>query len=165
MSLSVEDFPRVLRAPLRWLRVDFQPGRSPSFPSLLLATVVALVGSLVADALLVKLGQAIYPTTKGYGHFQFSDYSKLTIIGVLIACVAWPVVTRVTSSPRWLFYRAAIAVTLVLFLPDLWIWRHGSPGRAVFVLIWLHVAIALVTYNALVHLAPARRATYGRHAR
>jgi hypothetical protein len=45
-------------------------------------------------------------------------------------------------------------VTLVLFVPDLWIFIHGSPGKAVSVLLLMHLAIALVTYNALVHIAP-----------
>ena len=53
-------------------------------------------------------------------------------------------------------------ITIVLFLPDLVIWHGGSPFKAVFVLIWLHVAIAIVTYNSLLRLAPVPR---GRHAR
>lgn len=32
----------------------------------------------------------------------------------------------------------------------------GQPGNAVGVLFVMHLAIALVTYNALVHLAPVR---------
>jgi hypothetical protein len=27
-------------------------------------------------------------------HFQIRDYAKLTVIGVAIACLAWPVVMR-----------------------------------------------------------------------
>ena len=48
-------------------------------------------------------------------------------------------------------------ITIVLFAPDAYIWHSGSPGKAVFVLIWLHIAIAIVTYNALVRLAPVPR--------
>ena len=130
------------------------------------ATVVSLVGSLAADAmLLVALGTRAFPSTKGYVHFQFSDYAKLTIIGVIIACVAWPIVTRISSQPRWLFFRMAIVVTLVLFVPDLWIFLHGSTAKAVSVLLLMHVAIALVTYNALVHLAPVGGRRAGRRYR
>ena len=137
------------------MRVDFAPHhRQPSSGRVLLASVVALVGSLAADAALVAIGEAAFPATKNYVHFRFSDYSKLTIIGVVIACVAWPVVTRISSAPRWLFFRAAIVVTAVLFLPDLYIWKQGQPAHAVAILMCMHVAIALVTYNALVHLAP-----------
>jgi len=91
-------------------------------------------------------------------HFRFSDYAKLTIIGVVIACVGWPLVTRLTSQPRRLFLQAAIAITIVLLAPDAYIWHNGASGEAVFVLVWMHVAIAIITYNALVHLAPVRRA-------
>jgi hypothetical protein len=139
--------------------LDFSPRhQQPSAVRLVLATIVSLVGSLAADAALVAAGKAIFPKTRHYGHFQFSDYGKLTIIGVVIACVAWPIVTRITSRPRWLFFRMAIAVTLVLWLPDLYILYRGQPADAVGVLICLHLAIALVTYNALVHLAPVRPA-------
>jgi hypothetical protein len=47
-------------------------------------------------------------------------------------------------------------VTLVLFLPDLYILKQGQPAKAVAVLMLMHLAIALVTYNALVRLAPLR---------
>jgi bacteriorhodopsin len=124
--------------------------------AVVLATTVSIVGSLVADALLVAIGTAAFPSTNGYAHFQFGDYAKLTVIGVVIACVAWPIVTRVTSTPRWLFFRMAVAVTLVLWLPDLYLLAKGQPGEAVIVLMAMHVAIALVTYNALVHLSPLR---------
>ena len=106
--------------------------------------------------MLVKLGTSLFPSTKGYVHFQFHDYAKLTTIGVLIACAAWPIVTRVTSAPRWLFFRMAILVTLALWLPDLYILAKGQPAEAVAVLMVMHLAIALVTYNALVHVAPTR---------
>jgi hypothetical protein len=144
------------------MRLDFRPGPQPSGWLLLLASLVALGGSLLADYLLVKLGTAVFPSTKGFVHFQFSDYGKLTIIGVVIACVGWPLATRLTSTPRQLFFRLAIVVTLILLIPDAWIWLHGEPGKAVFVLVWMHLAIALVTYNALVRIAPTSR---GRHAK
>ncbi len=145
------------------LKVDFTPRHpQPSIVRLVLATAVSLVGSLAADALLVAIGEAVFPSTRGYVHFQFSDYSKLTAIGVIVACAAWPIVTRISSSPRWLFFRLAIVVTLVLWLPDIYIWRQGQPARAVAVLMTMHLAIAVVTYNALVHLAPVR--TRGRDA-
>ncbi len=122
---------------------------------MLLASAVSLGGSLGVDALLVAAGEALFPSTKGFAHFRFSDYGVLTLIGVAIACAAWPVVTRLSWAPRWLFFRLAILVTLVLWLPDVWILLRGEPPRAVGVLIAMHLAIALVTYNALVRLAPA----------
>jgi hypothetical protein len=148
-------------------RVDFAPShRQPSGVRVLAALAVSVIGSLAADALLVVIGQAVFPATKGYVHFQFHDYAKLTIIGVVIACLAWPVVTRISSAPRWLFFRMAILVTLVLWLPDLYILYRGAPGRAVAVLMVMHLAIALVTYNCLVHIAAVRALARGpSHAR
>jgi hypothetical protein len=139
------------------IHLDFAPKHEhPSAGRLALATVVSVVGSLVVDALLVVIAQAVFPSTKGYAHFQFGDYSKLTVIGVIIACVAWPITTRITSQPRWMFFRMAILVTLVLWLPDVYILVSGQPGKAVAFLFLMHLAIAVVTYNALVHLAPVR---------
>jgi hypothetical protein len=66
------------------------------------------------------------------------------------------VTTRLSSAPRWVFARLAVVVTLVLWVPDLWILVHGQPPRAVAVLVVMHLAIALCTYNLLVHLAPVR---------
>jgi len=138
-------------------RVDFSPAhRRTSTSRLLLATVVSLIGSLATDAALVAMGEAVFSSTKGYVHFRFSDYSKLTIIGVIIACLAWPIVTRISSAPRWLFFRMAILVTLVLLLPDIDILKQGQPAKAVAVLMCMHSAIAIVTYDTLVRLAPVR---------
>ena len=142
---------------LTWARVDFSPDhRQPSWGRVALATVLSVALSLAADAALVVMGEHLWPATKGYSHFQFADYSKLTIIGVLIACAAWPIVTRISSAPRWLFFRLAILVTLVLLLPDLWILHQGQSAQGVAVLMVMHVAIALITYNLLVHVAPVR---------
>jgi hypothetical protein len=148
----------VLDRTLDLVKVDFSPKhRHPTRGRVLMATVVSLVGSLAADAALVAIGKAVFPSTKGYVHFEFSDYSKLTIIGVIIACLAWPVVSRISSAPQWLFFRLAILVSLVLLLPDLYILRQGQPAKGVAVLMCMHVAIGFVTYNALVRIAPVRR--------
>jgi hypothetical protein len=136
-------------------RVDLAPThRQPSFPRVIVATVLAVAGSLLADAALVAIGTSVFRGTRGYVHFQFHDYARLTIVGVIVACVAWPIVTRVSSVPQWIFLRLAVIVTVVLFLPDLWILAKGQPSRAVAVLMVMHVAIAAVTYNLLVHVAP-----------
>src|SRR3984885_11926616 len=128
------------------IHLDFAPRHEqPAAARVLLATGVSVAGSLLADALLVVIGQAVFPSTRGYAHFQFSDYSKLTVIGVVIACLAWPVVTRISSAPRWLFLRMAVAVTLVLWVPDVLILAQGQPPRAVAVL-----------FNCLARLAPSR---------
>lgn len=150
--------PAVLERALALFRIDFAPAhRPPSSGRVVAATVVSLVASLVADAALVAIGTAMFPSTKGYVHFRFADYGKLTVIGVVIACLAWPVIARVSSAPRWLYLRLAVLVTVVLWLPDLWILAKGQPAQAVAVLMVMHVAIAVATYNAVVHIARVRQ--------
>nr|WP_281289171.1 DUF6069 family protein [Leekyejoonella antrihumi] len=138
--------------------MDLSPShRIPALSRLIVATVAAVAGSLIADAILVRIGTALFPTTRGYGHFQFGDYAQLTVIGVLIACIAWPITTRISTAPRWLFTRMAYLVTLALLLPDVWLLIKNQPGLAVGVLMVMHLAIAVVTYLALTRLAPTRQ--------
>ena len=61
--------------------------------------------------------------------------------GLARARMDWPVVTRISSAPRWLFFWLAVLVTLVLWLSDPYILDLGQPGRAVAVLIVMHLAI------------------------
>jgi hypothetical protein len=145
----------VISRALNSVRIDFAPAaRQPSALRVVVATIVAITGSLAADTLLVVIGERVFPSTKGYVHFQFGDYAKLTIIGVVIAALAWPIVTRTSSIPRWLYSRLAVLVTIVLLLPDVWLLHQRQPTRAVAVLIVMHLAIALVTYFAVTRVAP-----------
>jgi hypothetical protein len=157
--------PDVIDRVLAWTRVDFSPNhRQPSWGRVALATVLSVVLSLAADAALVAVGEHLWPATTGYSHFQFADYAKLTVVGVLIACAAWPIVTRISSAPRWLFFRLAILVTVFLWLPDFWILLQGQSAQGVAVLMVMHLAIALITYNLLVHVAPVRQRVARRRA-
>jgi hypothetical protein len=151
---------------MEFTHVDLNPKHAqPSTARLILASIVAILGSLAADALLVALGEKLFPSTVGYVHFAFHEYAKLTVVGVVIACVAWPIVTRISSASRWLFFHLAILVTIVLLLPDAYIWWQGQPADGVAVLMCMHLAIALVTYNALVRIAPVGPSRRPRHAR
>src|ERR1700757_2192113 len=155
----------MLQKALDLVHLDCAPShQQPSNGRVVLATLVSVFGSLLADAILVVLAQALWPSTKGYAHFQFADYSKLTIIGVIIACAAWPVTTRITSQPRWMFFRMAVLVTLVLWLPDVYILINGQQAKAVAFLFLMHLAIAVVTYYALVYLAPVRARRRAAHS-
>ncbi len=123
-----------------------------------LSTVVAITGSLLCDAGLAFLGKRLFPSLAHYSHFQFGEYAKLTIIGVVIAAVGWPIVTRISSTPRWVYLRAAIATTVVLLAPDGYIWLiQNQPIRGVGVLVVMHFAIAIVTYWAIMLIAPVPR--------
>jgi len=59
----------------------------------------------------------------------------------------------------------AILVTLVLWLPDVYILVKGQPAKAVGFLFAMHLAIAVVTYYALVLIAPVRVAQRSAHRR
>jgi len=50
----------------------------------------------------------------------------------------------------------------VLWLPDVWIWLRGESAQGVAVLAVMHLAIAVVTYNCLVHVASVRPAAVER---
>jgi hypothetical protein len=140
---------------LAMARVDWSPShRQPTVARLAVATGVALVGSLAADAIIVAIGTHIFPGTTGYEHFRFNDYAKLTIIGVLGGAAGWPVLTRISSAPRWLYGWLTLLISLALFLPDAWLLVHGQPLRAVAVLMAMHVAIAIIIYSAMVFIAP-----------
>lgn len=139
------------------VRIDFRPtARHPQASRWAVGLVVALVGSILADFVIAKVATHVWPHLASYAHFQFSDYAKLTAIGVVGACVGWPVVTLISSAPRWVYLRAAILVTLVLWLPDLYILHQGQPAKAVAALMVMHLAIAVVTYVSMVYLAPTR---------
>ena len=140
-------------------RVELAPRHRVPQPALVAAGTLLSVGlCLLADALLAKAGPALFPSTRGYVHFRFGDYAKLTVIGVVVAGLAWPLVVRLSSDPRWVYARLALLVTVVLLLPDLYIWLTGQPGRAVLVLVAMHLAIALITYHVMVRVAPPRPA-------
>ena len=138
-------------------RLEMSPQRRPPGSlALAAATLVSLAGSLGLNALLVRLGTAAFPATKGFSHFRVFDYGTLTVIGVLAAAAAWTAVARTSSEPRWVFFRLALVVTLASFLADVYLLARGEPIRAVGVLMVMHLAVALVSYNALVRIAPAQ---------
>jgi len=157
LNFRPQNLPASVQRLFSLLHIDFEPPRPPSNAEVVVATGVAIVLSLVVDALIVVIATHLVPSTVGYVHFKFSDYAKLTVIGVIIACAGWPVVARITSRPRWLFFRLALATTMVLLLPDLYIWHGGQSIKAVAFLMCMHVGIAYVTYQSLVVLAPVSR--------
>ena len=77
--MQAPKYPLVERA-LALARIDFAPSHEqPSALSIVVATIASIAGSLLADAALVAIGTAVFPSTKGYVHFQFHDYARLTI--------------------------------------------------------------------------------------
>ncbi|MBN9153261.1 MAG: hypothetical protein J0I70_08320 [Microbacterium sp.] len=140
------------------LRLDFPWGAAqPGAVRCVLATLVAVVASVLACALIAAITTTLAPATAGYEHFRFSDYARLTVIGVILAGIAWPLVTLLSSRARRLYLWLAIAVTVVSFAPDLWILRQGQPAAGVAALIVMHIALFAITYPTLVFGAPQPR--------
>jgi hypothetical protein len=143
--------------PRDYFRLDFPWGKAQPGPiRFVAATVIAVAGSVLACWILVKAAIAVMPSTAGYGHFQFGDYTRLIVIGVVAASIGWPLITLVSSRAKRLYFWLAVLVTVVSLAPDLWIIRQGQPIRAVLVLMLMHFAVAVVTYPVLVFGAPQR---------
>lgn len=137
--------------------IDLPRGSAqPSLWRFVVATLVAIIGSLLACWLLAAAAEQLVPATRGYEHFRFADYAKLTIIGVVIASLAWPVVTWFSSRARGILLVLAILVTVASFAPDVWIGMQGQPAAGVLTLALMHVALLVITYPALVLIAPQR---------
>jgi hypothetical protein len=142
-------------------RIQPQTARAmPPLTQVAKAGIVSVIGSVIASVVLASIGQVSFSYPKEFDKFTPPGYIALTVIGVLAATLAWPVVTRLTASPRWLFSRLAVVVTVVLLLPDFWLLTQaGNPLGPVVMLMVMHLAIAAITYPALVLLAPAPQAS------
>lgn len=140
-----------------WSTFDWSPDHlPPPRRRIALATTAALAGSILADGVLVATAERLFPSLRSFAHFSPLVWVALTVVGVLGACAAWPVVAAVTRRPQWLFCWMAFAVTLTLWLPDTILLAQRQPGRAVAVLMLMHLAIAVVTFESLVRIAPVR---------
>ena len=117
--------------------LDFPSGAAqPRAGRFVVATVVAVALSIAACAGLVAIGVRVFPSTAGYEHFQFGDYTKLTVIGVVIASLGWPATCYVTTRARRLYLVLAVLVSIVG--GRLW----DMTGQAAFA--FLPIAIAIL---------------------
>lgn len=140
-----------------YLHLDFPWGSAQPGPiRFIAAAIIAVAGSVLACWILAEVAVIAMPSTAAYEHFQFTDYTRLTVIGVVVASVAWPLTTLLSSQARRLFLWLAVIMTVVSLAPDAWIIHQGQPLRAVFVLMLMHFALAFVTYPVLVFGAPQR---------
>ena len=121
------------------------------------AGLAATVASLAADIVLVTAGQAAFTIPASFGKFSFGTYALLTVGGIAGATITWGVVTRLSSKPKWLLTRLAALVTALFLIPDfLLLGTAGNPAGPVIILMLMHLAIAAITYAALITLAPVR---------
>jgi hypothetical protein len=135
----------------------------PAAVRIILAGGVAAVGSLIADVILVALGKAAFNPIS-FGPFHASAWVPLTILGVAGATVGWGILVHLTSEPRWVVFRAAVLVTLVLLLPDVGL-LPSNPTGPVLTLMAMHIAIAVITTVALLRISPATGAAVSRSSR
>jgi hypothetical protein len=117
-------------------------------------TTISALASIAVNAALVWLATAFDPPLRHYSHFRLSDYGTLTVVGVVAAGAAWFLATRYLAAPRHTFFRVAIIASLVLWVPDAWLYFKHEPTRAVIFLVIMHATVALITYNFLVFGAP-----------
>jgi hypothetical protein len=128
----------------------------------LAAGLIAAAVSLAADVVLASIGQAAFTVPASFGKFSFVTYALLTAAGVAGATATWAAVTRLSSRPNWLLTRLAALVTALFLIPDfLLLGTRGNPAGPVMVLMLMHAAIAVITYTALVKVAPVRRGISG----
>jgi hypothetical protein len=104
----------------------------------------------------VWIAKASDSSLQNFSHFRLADYGTLTVVGVAGAGAAWYVAARYLATARVVFFRVAVAATLVLWVPDVWILLKHEPTRAVLFLALMHLSVALITYNLLVFGAPVR---------
>ena len=128
----------------------------PALRRMAAAGLAAAALSLAADLVLVAVGRAVFTVPASFGKFAFGTYALLTVLGVAGATAAWWAVTRLSSRPRWLLTRLAALVTALLLIPDfLLLGTPGNPVGPVVILMLMHLAIAAITYLALIKVAPA----------
>jgi hypothetical protein len=137
------------------LRLDLPRGTAqPAASRWALATIAAVAVSLLACFALASAAILLFPQLSTYEHFQFGDYSKLTVLGVVAACVGWPVVAWFSSNGRRLYLWLGVLATVVSLAPDVWILHQGQPLIGVVTLAVMHVALGVATVAAILLLAP-----------
>jgi hypothetical protein len=127
----------------------------PAHRRVMTAGLAAAALSLAADVVLVAIGRTAFTVPASFGKFAFGTYALLTALGVAGATLAWDAVARLSSRPNWLLTRLAALVTALLLIPDfLLLGTPGNPTGPVVILMLMHLAIAVVTYTALIKVAP-----------
>ncbi len=128
-----------------------------------LVGAIATVVSIAGDAALAAAGRHFFTINPGFQPFTPARYGLFTFVGVVGATAAWPVVVWISTRPRQLYALLAVAVTLVLLLPDVRLFAgeptHDMRYGAVGTLVAMHLWIAIVTYVLLVWGGREPRAT------
>jgi hypothetical protein len=130
----------------------------PTHRRLAAAGLAAVVVSLVADIVLAAAGRAAFTVPVSFSKFSFGSYGLLTVLGIAGATATWGAVTRLSSRPKWLLTRLAVLVSALFLIPDfLLLGTPANPTGPVVILMLMHLAIAAITYTALIKVAPVRQ--------
>lgn len=123
------------------------------------AGLAAAAISLAAGAVLAAIGQAAFAVPASYGKFAFTTYAARTALIAAGATATWWGVTRLSSRPKWLMTRLAVLATALFLTPDfLLLGIPGNPTGPVVIVMLMHLALAVITYAALIKVAPLRGA-------
>lgn len=132
--------------------------RIPQPLRLILAAVLAVVVSGLADAALAAIGVSVLSVPAGFTQFQPSAYLTLTVPGVIAASIVWVIVAAKAKEPTALLRRLAIIVVPLTLVADVALLVTGQPPLGVVVLMLMHAAVGVITYQSLIRIAPARLA-------
>jgi len=125
------------------------------------AGLAAAAVSLATDVVLATIGRAVLSVPESFDKFAFGTYAVLTVVGVAGAMATWSALTRLSSRPQWLLTRLAALASALFLIPDfLLLGTPGNPTGPVVILMLMHLAIAVVTYTALIKIAPVRGRTH-----
>jgi len=134
----------------------------PTYRRVAAAGLAAAAASLVADLMLATIGRAAFTVPASFGKFAFGTYALLTVLGVAGAAATWAAVARLSARPKWLLTRLAALATALFLIPDfLLLGTQGNPVGPVAILMLMHLAIAVITYTALINIAPVRAGPAG----
>jgi len=129
----------------------------PTHRRVVAAGLVAAAVSLAAGLMLATIGRAAFTVPASFGKLAFGTYALLTVLAVAGATATWAAVTRLSSRPRSLLTRLTALVTALFLIPDfLLLGMPGNPAGPVATLMLMHLAMAVITYVALIKVAPVR---------
>ena len=126
--------------------------------SLGISTLIALGGSLIANALLVAIILPLTSTPSSVMTFHVAGPTGVfTTIGVIGAAIVLALLRRFSTNPNNVFVWVAVVVFLLSLLPDIFVHHLGpmfaqiTAGGAI-LLMTMHLACALITVYALIAL-------------
>ena len=136
-----------------------------SVRAIIMAIVIAAVGSVITVAVVALLAQAL--GVPAFHVLQPSAYVPLVILGVIAGAIGWLVIVRRAGSPRVVLQWLVPAVLVVSFVPDVLLGMGllgGETGMTVggtIALMIMHLAVAAVALPTFARLMPVGHSDVG----